>query len=265
MPNKRLLAAVIGLCAFSCAYAADNTMTQPANNADATNAIAFAIQAGQIAGTAQACGINIATFTVRVNEAINKLALNPTDSTAAISSYQQTLQRAQMLQTRSHAFACSQVTQDFNNLPLLRPDYEQTVIAQLNPGMTNNNQTTSATASGANINNANAAANNMPAQQNLVNQPMPNNTAPNPGNPGAGNANNAGINNPAYPQQNYGPMKSFSTNYSGAIKPYGMANTPPPAQQQQQQTTSSGYTAAPPPSFTNPNNNPGVYNNQPNQ
>ncbi len=246
---------------------AENSAPQQAS--DTTNAIAFAVQAGQIAGTAQACGIDIATFTTRVSEAINKLALNPTDSTAATNSFQQTLQQAQIIESKNHTIACSQVNQDFSNLPLLKPDYEQSVIAQLAPNMTggqSNTNTSTNTSAPATNNQANTPSNNStptakPNQQNLSNQPMPNNNAVN-----NKAENNTPPPNPAYPKQNYGTSNSFSTNFSGAIKPYGMANMPqgqsqaaaPPAANNAQ--TQNNYSAPgnnpPPPSFSNPNNAP---------
>ena len=288
--GKKLLLALLSVCCINTTFAANNNTSTPSDSG-ASNAIAFAVQAGQIAGSAQGCGINISTFTTRVSEAINKLALNSTDSAAATSSFQQMLQQAQIAQRNNNTIPCSQVTQEFNNLQLLRPDYEQSVIAQLNPGMTENNQNTNtnmptsapAAASGMAGNNSAtgqqqmqqqqpgmqnnmAAGTNMPNQQeNLNNQAMPNTgTNNNPNNP-ANNQTNSTTNkntdsnvpaNPAYPQQNYGPMKSFSTTYPGAVKPYGMANmdnnnsaaAAAPAQQPQNNPR--------PPSFSNPNNAP---------
>lgn len=237
----------------------------PAQTGGTSNAIAFAVQAGQIAGSAQGCGINISTFTTRVSEAINKLALNPTDNSAAISTFQQALQQAQIVQRNNNPIPCSQVTQDFNNLPLLRPDYEQTIIAQLTPGMADN---------------TNPSANTQ--QQNLSNQPMPNtgNMNANTVTPNTANQNQAGGNNqqanpnqkppsnPAYPPQNYGPLKSPNTAaYPGAIQSYGAANLPNQTQQNQQNTGTGQQQSnnPPPPNFSNPNNTAPVTNNYPNQ
>ncbi len=280
--KSALLTLVWASCFTSGIALAEDNASQ--NSGEATNAIAFAIQAGQIAGTAQACGINITTFTTRAGEAINKLALNPTDSEAATNSFQQTLQQAQTAQNNYHRLTCSQVNQDFSNLPLLRPDYEQTVIAQLNPGMTGNNSNNS---NPPNNVNSNAMNNNQSNPSNaqagmatnnkaLTNTPNQQSTQANQ----TGQANNAATNtnkqtttsnNPAYPQQNYGPMKSFNNTFPGAVQPYGMANT------SQNQATQSNNAPAqnntsqpnnpPPPSFSNPNNAPApsASGNYPNQ
>jgi len=101
-----------------------------------TNAVAFAVEAGSIAGATQACGQDVSVFVTRVNQALTKLAANPADKVQAIASFQKTLQQAQLAQTNNHPIPCSQVIQDYNSLPILRPDYETAVIAQLNPTMT---------------------------------------------------------------------------------------------------------------------------------
>lgn len=133
--EKKLLAAIILASTYTTTYAA----ALAAGNSDA---IQFAIQAGSIAGPTQACGQDISVFVSRVNEAINKLATSPGDKVMAMNSFQGILQQAQTQQMRTHHFACSQVIQDFNNLPILRPDYESTVIAQMAPGMTGPANTT---------------------------------------------------------------------------------------------------------------------------
>lgn len=112
-----------------------NTQNVPSNAISSSNAIQFAIEAGSIAGAVQACGQDSSIFVTRVNEALNKLATNPGDKLLAMSYFQKTLQQAQVSQTNNHPIACNQVVQDYNSLPILRPDYEQTVIAQLTPGM----------------------------------------------------------------------------------------------------------------------------------
>jgi len=258
--GKQLVLTLLSLCCAGQVFAADAPTQQTGG---VSNAIAFGVQAGQIAGSAQGCGLDIATFTARVGEAINKLALNPVDSQAAMSSYQQTMQQAQINQRNNNPIPCTQVKQDFNNLPLLRPDYQQSVIAQLNPGMTNNNPTTTTQTNTAP--NQQPNLNNQAMPNTASNQAAPNNTMKAPSNPG----------NPAYPQQNYGPIKSFSNNFPGAVKAYGMSNMPDQTQQQPPQfqaTPNNNYPAGnnnpqpQPPSFTNPNNNPPpVNNNYPSQ
>lgn len=110
-----------------CLAQADNM-----GNSDATQ---FAVQAGSIAGMTQSCGQDISIFTSRVNEALNKLATSPSDRMQAIATFQRVMQQAQTMETTNHTISCAQVVQDYNNLPILRADYQQTVIAQLHPGM----------------------------------------------------------------------------------------------------------------------------------
>jgi hypothetical protein len=125
--GKKIALAATLLCTVSLAQA-DN---QPGNS----DAIQFGIQAGSIAGMTQACGQDISVFVTRVNEALNKLALSPTDRVQASAAFQRVLQQTQTMQTNNHTIPCMQVLQDYNTLPILRPDYQQTVIAQLHPGM----------------------------------------------------------------------------------------------------------------------------------
>jgi hypothetical protein len=125
-----LLLLIAGISIAKAAEVTNNPTPVPTSNA-----VAFATQAGYIAGAAQGCGQNIAPFVSRVNEALNKLALSATDKLLAISVFQKNLQSAQTEQITQHPIPCTQVMQDFNNLPIMRSDYEQTVIAQLNPMM----------------------------------------------------------------------------------------------------------------------------------
>lgn len=104
--------------------------------ADDTQAVDFAKQAGAIAGAAQACGQPITTLTMRAGEVITALQMDPTDGSYATAAYQRTLQDSYNTQVQSQKIACPMVISDYNNLPLLQPDYKQTVIAAISGGNT---------------------------------------------------------------------------------------------------------------------------------
>jgi hypothetical protein len=120
-------------------FAWADTVSKPnPNNAwQTTNpqskAIEFARQAGSIAGVAQACGQNITEFTKRVSEAINKLTANPTDKAGAILIYQQIAREAQTNEQKMQSIPCTKVLQDYQNLPIMQANYQEKVIAQLDP------------------------------------------------------------------------------------------------------------------------------------
>lgn len=144
--------------------------TGQANKPNYSNAIAFGEQAGNIAGVAQACGQDTSLFITRVNEALDKIAISPADKVTATQIFQQSMQKAQATETQKQVIPCTQAVQDFNNLPLLRNDYRETVLPQLNPNMTNPNKNTAPPLpSTNNANNSIPAANaNMPATQQQV-------------------------------------------------------------------------------------------------
>jgi hypothetical protein len=125
--GKKIILATALLSAMGLAQADDA--------AGSSDAIQFGVQAGSIAGMTQACGQDISVFVTRVNEALNKLAISPTDRVQASAAFQRTLQQTQTMETNDHSIPCIQVLQDYNSLPILRSDYQQTVIAQLHPGM----------------------------------------------------------------------------------------------------------------------------------
>jgi ABC-type Fe2+-enterobactin transport system substrate-binding protein len=108
------------------------TTLPPAANPQ-SKAIEFARQAGTIAGVAQACGQNVADFTQRITEAVDKLALNPTDKAGALLVYQQLAREAQLTEQKIQSIPCTKVLQDFRNLPIMQADYREKVITQLNP------------------------------------------------------------------------------------------------------------------------------------
>ena len=98
-----------------------------------SKAIEFARQAGAIAGIAQACGQNLGDFSTRISEAINKLAIDPSDQAAAALVYQRISQEAQIAEKKNQTIPCMKVLQDFRNLPIMQSDYKTKVIDQLNP------------------------------------------------------------------------------------------------------------------------------------
>jgi len=115
-----------------------------------SNADQFALQAGTIAGFAQACGQNIMLLNSRVTDIVNVMAKTPGDQQTAMTIYEKALSDAQYQESRNKTTTnCDQIISSYNTLPLLRPDYRQTIL----PAM-------------ANIDNVNAAAStNTPAAQ----------------------------------------------------------------------------------------------------
>lgn len=107
------------------------TITTPTN----TNAVGFAVQAGQIAGVAQACGQNTSIFVQRVNEAFRFLSTSNPDLILALQTFQNTIKQAQAAQAAKNLIPCDQVIKDYNSLPILRDDYKQTVLPKLAPNV----------------------------------------------------------------------------------------------------------------------------------
>lgn len=195
----------------SVALAANPASTQPTNmNSDA---IAFAVQAGAIAGTAQACGQDISVFTTRVGEALNKLAVNNSDKLMAITEFQKSLQQAQINEGNNHPIPCSQVAQDYNSLPLLRPDYEQTVISQLSASGTMTNKPSS----------PNALTN----QQITNSVGNPNLGTPNSMQPGANTTTNQLMNNNVNANTTYNNNPRAS-GIVPSVPPHPTPGSPPP-------------------------------------
>jgi hypothetical protein len=91
----------------------------------------FAIQAGTIAGTVQACGQSVLEYGSRVVEAVNVLAATPQERMGAMTVYQRALANAQTAETHTHSINCSDAMKSFNALPLMQPDYKKTVLPQL--------------------------------------------------------------------------------------------------------------------------------------
>lgn len=130
--KKFLFASIVLCCTINLAWAD-------------SDAISFAIQAGAIAGAAQACGQDPALLGSRVAEAIMLLAKDDNDRTQAISSYQRALQEANRNEAATQKIGCNQVLQDYNSLPILKPDYKQTVLAPLLAGPASNTANSGAT------------------------------------------------------------------------------------------------------------------------
>lgn len=139
--------------------------TAPQTNAPGnTNAINFAKQAGKISGVVQACGQDVSVFNNRVGEALNKLAASPTDKVLALQAFQDTMRQAQAAEQKSQLIPCTEAIKDFQSLPLMRNDYQQSVLTQLSPTMESPTNPSPASSSSA-PNTANASANsaNQPA------------------------------------------------------------------------------------------------------
>lgn len=128
-----ILLAVLASCYSQ--VQADDAATTALNTLSMSNAMSFAMQAGFIGGAAQGCGQDLTVYSARIGEALDKLALNPTDKVLAMTNFQKTLLQARTAQMDKHPIPCNQVLQDFNGLPLMREDYQQSVLTQLNPTM----------------------------------------------------------------------------------------------------------------------------------
>lgn len=132
--QKKILGLIL-LLSMSASTLADapSTSSSPSLGNPQSKAIEFARQAGAIAGVAQACGQNLGDFSARITEALNKLAINPSDQAAAALVYQRVSQEAQIAERKNQTIPCMKVLQDFRNLPIMQSDYKTKVIDQLNP------------------------------------------------------------------------------------------------------------------------------------
>lgn len=129
--QKKILSLIL-LLSMSASVLANTPLNNIRLNKPESKAIEFAKQAGAIAGVAQACGQNLGDFPARITEAINKLAVGPSDKVAAALVYQRISQEIQMAEKRTQTIPCTKVLQDFRNLPIMQPNYKTTVIDQLN-------------------------------------------------------------------------------------------------------------------------------------
>lgn len=112
---RKQLLPLLFIASASTAFAEDSATT-------------FAIQAGSIAGAAQACGQDVTEFSNRVNQSLTVLADSTTQINQARDSYLAYAQSAAKKQSETHAIPCSQVIQDYNAMPIMQPDYHSSVI-----------------------------------------------------------------------------------------------------------------------------------------
>jgi hypothetical protein len=124
------LLALIGISGQACA--GDVQATSSLEVTAQSKAIEFARQAGAIAGVAQACGQNVSSFTQRIDEALAKISIDPTDKAGAMLIYQEIAREAQTREQKTQSIPCERVLQDYRGLPILQKDYQEKVIAQLN-------------------------------------------------------------------------------------------------------------------------------------
>lgn len=92
------------------------------------SATSFAIQAGSIAGAAQACGQDVSEFSNRVNQSLTVLSDSTTQINQAREAYLAYAQSAAKKQSESQVIPCSQVIQDYNAMPIMQSDYHSSVI-----------------------------------------------------------------------------------------------------------------------------------------
>lgn len=205
--------------------------------ADDSAAVYFAKQAGVIAGAAEACGQPISIMVMRTGEVIDALVTDPMDKTYATAAFETTRQKSHDNLIQSQQITCPKVITDFNNLPLLQPDYRTTVLQPLlanKIGATPSTPNTSAgttTAAAAPAATSDAAAktkNTAPTTATpsnaATNQILPATTAPaqnyvNGNNTNVTNANLPPI-NPAYvpPGTPLNPTAPISQNATEAAK-----------------------------------------------
>ncbi len=110
----------------------------------------FALQAGNIAGAAEQCGQDVSVLTARSKEAIKAMSSDASDEADADSQFDKAV--ANMLSNQStvmRKFSCQDVLTTYNSLPILRSDYEQSVIAVLVAHKQNPSQPISQTAAPA--------------------------------------------------------------------------------------------------------------------
>lgn len=162
---KRLLLAVILLSSACFAVADINTATS------------LAQQAGAIAGAASACGQDISPLSSRIQQAFSVMLTDENERAKATALYLQAYNNAREMEQTKAKIPCDQVLKDYNNLPILKADYQQMVL----PSLRDNPPAVTAPAAPAPITPAPQAA-----------APVPSIPAPTPGIPSA----------PAMPPQN---------------------------------------------------------------
>lgn len=115
---KRLLLLTL-LCCSTTTYA------------DIDNALNLAQQAGAIAGTASACGQDSSLLSNRVQEAFSVMVPDEAQRAKVVMIYLQSFHNAQEIEQTQAKIPCDQVLKDYQNLPILRADYQQTVLPAL--------------------------------------------------------------------------------------------------------------------------------------
>ncbi|CAM4398633.1 MAG: hypothetical protein LEGION0398_MBIBDBAK_01195 [Legionellaceae bacterium] len=107
-----------------------------ANISDAEN---IAKQAGAISGAALACGQDTQLLTSRLQEVFSVMQLTQVELNRVNLIYLQAMNQAKALEIQQAKIACDQVLKDYNSLPLLRPDYQQTVLPSMHDVPTTTN------------------------------------------------------------------------------------------------------------------------------
>lgn len=134
---KKSLALILSILFCSSSLLADDGVSVYYDNSslNRTGTTAFAAQAGAIAGAAQACGVDTRDFVQRVNQALYKMSFSSADKVIASATFQQTMQRAQVNQMNNLPVPCEQVIAGFQNTPLMRDNYQPSIIGHLNPNV----------------------------------------------------------------------------------------------------------------------------------
>lgn len=106
--------------------------------ADVNSAVSLAQQAGAISGAASACGQDISLLSSRLQDAFAVMVPDETQRAKVMMTYLQAFNNAKEMEAAKAKIPCDQVLKDYNNLPILRSDYQQTVL----PGLSDTPATT---------------------------------------------------------------------------------------------------------------------------
>lgn len=111
-------------------------------HADFNSAVSLAQQAGAIAGAASACGQDVTLLSSRLQDAFNIMVTDEVQRSKVMMTYLQAFSNAKEMEANKAKIPCEQVLKDYNNLPILKPDYQQTVLPGLrdNPSQPNQPQ-----------------------------------------------------------------------------------------------------------------------------
>lgn len=129
-------------------------MTTGLAEARSIDAEQFAAQAGVVAGAAQACGQNVSIFMSRVIEVVNVLGKEADDRESAMLIFEKSMASAQLSQSRDHVMNCGEVIKSYNSLPLLRPDYKDTILPKMTQTPGADNRTTPNANQSSTLNNS---------------------------------------------------------------------------------------------------------------